>query len=179
MLGVGFCALLLLPASSSAQGLGDVAREEKERRRKEAGPARSYSNTDLPDRPAEDSEEVPTSPTPGGARADAPAKSDERAPGGGSEAAWRARATATRRHLEATRKKAADLEKQGATPGLVVKPVPCLRMEGAGERPTECYETSGSDPLAKARSELEGARKAVRKLEESARRAGVPQSWIR
>ena len=180
------CALLLLPWPASPQGLGDVARKEvarkeKERRSKGAEPATTYTNANLPDRPPEATEPPTATPAPGDGPAGVTAMPDGASPtvSAASEASWRARGAAARQRLEAAERSVADLEKKGATPGLIVRPVPCVRHEGIGEQQKNCYESSASDPLGAARAELDAARKASDDLEESARRSGVPPGWLR
>jgi len=177
--GVGMlCTLFLLPWPASPQGLGDAARKERERRDKGTGAAKTYSNANLPERPPEAT--GPPTRTSKPASGDAPALVTATAGDTGpSEASWRARATAARQRVEAAERNVADLEKKGASPGLVVNRVPCVHVEGMGEQQKDCYESSASDPLGAARAELDAARKAMDDLQDSARRSGVPPGWLR
>jgi len=180
------CVLLLLPWPASAEGLGDASRKEKERRTKSTGPARSYSNASLPDRPAEAAEpeasaQVSTPPASGDAPAPVTATAGEASPSASaaSEASWRARGAAARQRVEAAERSVADLEKKGASQGLAVTMVPCVRPAGFQGPDKPCFSASASDPLGAARAELDTARKARDALEDSARRAGVPPGWLR
>jgi hypothetical protein len=180
------CVLLLLPWPASAQGLGNASRKEKERRTKVSEPAKSYSNTDLPDRPAQAAEpesnaQVSTSPGSGDAAAPVTAAVGEASPSASaaSEASWRARGAAARQRVEAAERKVADLEKKGASQGLTVTMAPCVRPAGFQGPDRPCYSASGSDPLGAARAELDAARSAKDALDDSARRANVPPGWLR
>jgi len=161
---VRLVVLALLPTLASGQSLGEAARKEKERRKKneETGvKARSFTDADV--------RTVPASPSP--APGKAAARRSGRAPEEGAvstsddvrleqEEAWRGRFSAARARVESAQAYVERLEREWFLPGS--RSVGFLQ----GEK-------------RKAQDALEAARKALADLEERARRENVPAGWQR
>ena len=170
---------------AAAQGLGDAARKESERRSRVKGSAkdsnRVYTGDDLR-RGAPETDAVPAAATSDPTRPperepesrNAPPASPAGvggAPGAPSESLWRSRAR-TLADTISRRERDVALADQEATGRAYDGPVnssgrPNTQHAGAVER------------AQAARQALEKARKALEDLEEEARRAGVPPGWIR
>ena len=170
--------LLLFPALVLGQSLGDVAREEKERREgnRERGEKAQLvigdigagENGDAP-RPAlvgSTSTATPTSPRD---VASPPVSVEgDRAQ---QEMEWRRRNSEARERLKQARKSHALLSKLHLTTGTYYVD---LNNEPAI---TSVEQLQGM--VARAQAELDAATQALSQLREDARRAGVPPGWIR
>jgi hypothetical protein len=159
---------LLLPASGLAQGLGDTAARERQKReeKKTAAPAKVFTNQDLPEdsAPARGGEasKTPADPDPGKGGAE-PAPEDpldrEREERKLQEAEWRVRFANAREQLAIA---------EAASWQEVVR--------------TEFYNGIPVQMKVKEQIETEGlksARKALADLEEEFRRTGLPPGWAR
>jgi hypothetical protein len=176
LVAVGLAAL---PSPAGAQGLGDVARKEKQRR--ESGPApkaKTYTQEDvagLPPVAHEPSEgggegEPATPPVPSAAPAPAAADSeaDVRAR---DEERWRSRVAGQRQRVEDARQKHATLASLNLVPGYEY-------VDGSGRTVIGSVEQL-QGLTARARASLEAEEKALEALLEEARRANVPPGWLR
>jgi hypothetical protein len=175
--------LALGAATASAQSLGDVARKE-EARRKTARQGKVYTNGDLtgavptpaPPLPGGTSAaQVP--PTPAGAQGTAPA--DKPADQGDdprkNEAHWRGRMQAARDALERARMFHDALQSRINALGndFAARDDPAQRNQIAGDRQKAMAE------MDRVKKEIADSEKAIRDIEDEARKAGVPPGWVR
>jgi hypothetical protein len=172
--GVGF---FVLPQLAEAQGLGDVAKKEKQRR--ESGPApkaKTYTQEDvagLPpvaNEPSEGEGEPATPPAPlaAPAPAAADAEADSRAR---DEERWRSRVAGQRQRVEDARQKHATLASLNLVPGYEF-------VDGSGRTVIGSVEQL-QGLTARAKASLEAEEQALEALLEEARRANVPPGWLR
>jgi hypothetical protein len=173
-------ALAIVPGIVVGQGLGEAAKREKERRKGKV--VRSVGDDELkanPGRIANPGDAASPSPSPSAsAPAQPPPASESAQPPAGEataratqEARWRARAApllgAIARlgpRVEHLRAAVAAIERDVTMPYDTAR-----RAELAGKQ----------QQLRTASLELDGARAAYARLEDEARRAGVPPGWIR
>jgi hypothetical protein len=163
---------VLLPGLVGAQSLGEAARKEAERRRrnKEAGvKARVFSDADAPrPDPSASPSAAPAAPTPAPETPSGPDASEERAR---QEQMWRSRkAEAVARRDEAKRKY--DYVKE-----LYLAPTESYVDERGRTLIGSPQELQGM--VARAKAEWDAAEKALVDLEEDARRAGALPGWLR
>lgn len=177
-------ALLALPATAPAQGLGDAAKKEKERRASSPAPkGRTYTLEELAKLPPVANEPAPSpegvspsapSAAPAAApvpAADAPAVDEEAERRAEAEESWRARVAEARQKVEAARKKHETLAGLNLVPGYEY-------VDGSGR--TVIGSIGQLQALtARARAELEAAERELEDLLEAARRADVPPGWLR
>lgn len=170
--GVGFFAL---PGLAGAQGLGDVAKKEKQRR--ESGPApkaKTYTQEDvagLPpvaNEPSEGEPATPPAPLAAPAPAAADAEADSRAR---DEERWRSRVAGQRQRVEDARQKHATLASLNLVPGYEY-------VDGSGRTVIGSVEQL-QRLTARAKASLEAEEQALEALLEEARRANVPPGWLR
>lgn len=164
----------LVPGLSAAQSLGELARKEKERRKKnqEQGvKARSITDQEVPatsdtSPPAGDSsaKEAPSAST-------APAASEKAARPQLSEQEWRFRVSEARSRVQKARERLDTLSELHLVPG----------MQYVDEKGKPLITSVGQlqGLVEEARAELAAAEKALADLLEQARRAGVPPGWLR
>ena len=182
--------MLLSAVAADAQALGDVARQEAERRKAIAAPGKVYTNDSLRNEPAPS---VPPAATaPGGPPADAPAAApaDPAAPGGAApggpgapaaapvqqtEADWRKRAAAARDSVARLQTFSEALQSRinALTADFVNRDDPKQREIVAAERQKALAE------LDRVKQEIAQQQKALLALQDEARRAGVPAGWVR
>ncbi len=163
-------AVSLLPAANSmAQGLGDAAKKEKERRERAApNPGKTYTQDDLKGLPPVANEGSSKAATAGAATVQAeaapqpaPQTADEAEKPAPDEKAWHSRVAAARAQVELTRNRYETVAPMNVAP----------------DRPGVYVDFEGMKAAAKA--EYEAAQKALDDLLEEARRANVPPGWLR
>lgn len=93
-------------------------------------------------------------------------------PGGRDEASWRAEHERLRSRVEMLESQLEMLEAQGADHP------PGPRRENVSRRNFDRYQ-GRYEAWQRTRSQLDGARSALERFEERARRAGVPPGWLR
>jgi hypothetical protein len=180
-------------ASLQAQSLGEIARQEAERRKALKNEGQSYTNKDLrqvfvPSPPTPDPSPAVASPsnsasaTPNGKD---PASPDVKAgaeakPGDGKEpvkdqAYWSARKQALTERLDRNQTYAAAMQSRinALTTDFVSRDDPAQRATIANDRQRATSE------LDRLRQAIADDKKALADLEEEARRAGVPPGWLR
>jgi hypothetical protein len=174
----------LAPAALSAQGLGDTASRERQKReeRKAPVPARVYTNTDLPAPAA--APETPASETgepgaPGAGAAPSPAEgADAAAPGAAGTAA--AAADPSEREREERKLLEAEWRVRFANAREQLAIAEANSWEEVIR--TEYYQGIPVQMKVKEQvetAELERARQALADLEEQFRRTGLPAGWAR
>jgi len=169
-------ASLLIPVSAVAQGLGDVAKKEKDRRGRAAPvPSKTYTQDDLKalppaanEGPSRSAEASASSSSPGAAsettRQSLNDEADKRAR---DEKMWRSRVAASRERVDAARKKYETLAAHGGDPRWPWEP------------DWMSDDVIAPEVIAAAKAELDAAQKALDDLLEEARRANVPPGWLR
>jgi len=190
--GIVVAVCLACDAVVVAQGLGDVAKREAERRKAVGTPGKVYTNDNLR------TEAPPTSApatTPQGttAPAEPAAQTSAAAPGAaapGSQAlgtgnapeagpmtedAWRKRVTAARDALSRAQVFAEALQSRinALTTDFVNRDDPAQRNAIAAERQKSLAE------LDRVKQEIVDHQKAISAIQDDARRAGVPAGWVR
>jgi hypothetical protein len=194
---VAVAATLALPGIAAAQGLGDAAKKEREKRTKGASPAapkKVYTEEDIQGLPPLANE--PGSPEGATPKAEAPApgtpprapaepkivipglaREAEEPPASEEEARrrdeqrWRARVSEGRARIEKARTAYEFLSKLVLVPGYVY----------VDEHGQTVIDSIGQLQAltAGAKAELDAAEKALADLLEEARRAAVPPGWLR
>jgi hypothetical protein len=183
--------LLLLPAVVWPQSLGEVARQEAERRKKvqsegkatpvagddaleKAGAARRH-NEDTSDAPAassatraEDARAQAPSP---GVSADTTDLDRERAARERNEQLWRRRVADANARLERARTQYDAVKDMSLAPGQALVD---QRGRVVVHSPQELQRI-----VAEAEAELRAAEKAIEELADAAQREGVPPGWLR
>jgi hypothetical protein len=179
-------AVLALPAAAPAQGLGDAAKKEKERRASSPAPkGRTYTQEELAKLPPVANEPGPapegappvaaapsTAPAADPAPpADAQAVDEEAERRAEAEETWRARVAEARQKVDAARKKHDTLASLNLVPGYEY-------VDASGR--TVIGSIGQLQALtARAKADLEAAEKELEDLLEAARRANVPPGWLR
>jgi Mg-chelatase subunit ChlI len=167
-MAVVIMAVSLLPAvDAGAQGLGDAAKKEKQRRERAANPAKTYTQGDLKALPpvanegsssartvSETASSAQTAPQPAEQPGDSEAQKR-----GQDEKAWRSQVAAARERVAVTRKTYETVGPMNWAP------------EG------EYVDFEGMKAAAKG--QYEAAQKALDDLLEEARRANIPPGWLR
>jgi len=161
-------AVSLLPAlDAGAQGLGDAAKKEKQRRERAASPGKTYTQDDLKALPPVANESSSSAATASETTASAGVAPQPAGQPAGSEAekrgqdekVWRSRVAEARERVEVTRKTYETLTPMNWAP------------EG------EYVDFEGMKGAAKG--QYEAAQKALDDLLEEARRANIPPGWLR
>lgn len=175
-------AVLAMPATAPAQGLGDAAKKEKERRARSPAPkGRTYTQEELAKLPPVANE---PGPAPEGAppappstvpaadpAADAQAVDEEAERRAEAEEIWRARVAEARQKVEAARKKHNTLASLNLVPGYEY-------VDASGR--TVIGSVGQLQALtARAKGDLEAAEEELEDLLEAARRANLPPGWLR
>jgi hypothetical protein len=182
---------LALPVASGAQSLGSVAKKERERRdknKKEGVAAREISEeevfgdedeeTEPSEEGAEESEPDELPPAEGasipGVKPAAPADADPDREGRErkrNEAEWRSKATAARARIEEARKRVQFFEEL---------------FLGPNERYVDAHGNTVIDSLeelqrltSEAKQELAAAEADWKRMQDDARRSGIPPGWLR
>lgn len=178
--------LLTIARPTVAQTLGDVAKQEAERR-KAVVAGKVYTNESLRPEPPPAATSVapqsatatvpasPAAPTPAGqaAAAATPAQAGEPTPM--TEDAWRQRITSVRDALSRAQIFAEALQTRvnALTTDFVNRDDPAQRDAIAAERQKALAE------MDRVKRELADHRKAIADIQDEARRAGVPAGWVR
>lgn len=190
-------ALLFAAAATlAAQSLGDIARQEEDRRKSITAPGKVYTNDSL--RPEPPPSTPPAAAAPAQPAAPAPAAPDAAAPAAGgaqppqtpgqppagqpaappapqTEADWRKRITAARDALARSQTFADALQSRinALSTDFVNRDDPVQRDLIAADRQKSLVE------LDRVRREMPDQQKAIAAIQEEARRAGVPAGWVR
>jgi hypothetical protein len=189
--GVVVAVFLACDDAVVAQGLGDVAKREAERRKAVGTPGKVYTNdnlrTDAPptSTPAPTSQAVAQPAEPAAQRAAGPGAQKAGSEGAGTEAspepgpttedAWRKRITAARDALSRAQVFAEALQSRinALTTDFVNRDDPAQRNAIAAERQKAVAE------LDRVKQETIDHQKAISTIQDEARRAGVPAGWVR
>jgi hypothetical protein len=179
--------VLAAPASAvSPQSLGDLARQEAERRKSIKTEAKTFTNKDVPTAPAATAvsaapaDSVPPAGKPGpqpetagpGSAADGPDVENERPK---DQAYWSGRRKALLEQLDRSQTYADALQSRinALTTDFVNRDDPAQRAVIANDRVKAISE------LNRLKQTILDDRKAIAEFEEEARRAGVPPGWLR
>jgi hypothetical protein len=187
------CALLLVASAARAQSLGDIARQEAERRKTVKASGKVYTNDNVRPDPTS---AAPASPAPAAAAA-ADAKTppaDPKAPAAGqapdagaakpgtapgdepkTEADWKKRVAAVRDSLTRAQTFAEALQTRinALSADFVNRDDPAQRNLIAADR------QKATDELARLNKEIAGYQKSLTDIQDEARRANVPAGWVR
>jgi hypothetical protein len=178
--------LLTIARPTVAQTLGDVARQEAERRKAVGAAGKVYTNENL--RPEPPSAATPAAPpsTPAAAAPGSPAAStaggqaDATAPQAAepapmTEDAWRKRVAGVRDALSRAQTFAEALQTRvnALTTDFVNRDDPAQRNAISAERQKVLAE------MERVKREIADHQKAIADLQDEARRAGVPAGWVR
>ena len=182
--------LLTIARPTVAQALGDVAKQEAERRKAVAAAGKVYTNESLrPEAPPAATSVAPQSataatataapassaaPTPAGPEAPAATPQGEE-PAPMTEDAWRKRMTGVRDALSRAQMFAEALQTRvnSLTTDFVNRDDPAQRDAIAGERQKALAE------MDRVKREIADHQKAIADIQDEARRAGVPAGWVR
>lgn len=175
---VALCSLEAVALAQSQQPtLAEIARKESERRKTVKAPSRVYTNADVPQSGLLTTAAPAAASGPAEARPAEPPKPSEAAPEEPvkDEAWWRARVTKAREALRQSRILADALQTRvnALTTDFVNRDDPAQREVLARQRREAMTE------LDRVNADIETGQKAVREIEEEARRAGVPPGWLR
>jgi hypothetical protein len=162
--------------------LADVAKTEEARRKSVGKPAKVYTNGSLrtdvsPGVPAPPTPETPVAPpsnaTPGDKKPAAPG--DSAVPPGQGKEYWAGRMKAAQDQVARTQIFMDSLQSRinALTTDFVNRDDPAQRGKIEGDRKAALAE------LERVKKELEDQTKAIKTIEEEARRAGVPPGWLR
>jgi hypothetical protein len=183
-------------ASAAAQSLADVARQEQERRKQIAEPARVYTDADaekhLPVTTAAARPASGESAAPGADAAATPAGGHDAAAGGAAspsgtpapatkkaeaegEAAWRARVDEARDGLARSRRLLEALEQQAMRAAVGAAAAIAAGQAAAAD----ADDGARMKEMQRLRAEMEKFSATLAGIEEEARRAGVPPGWVR
>jgi hypothetical protein len=174
--------MLALPLASEAQSLADVARAEEARRKTVTEPAKVYTNESLKQditapRPANASPAVPTPATPDTQvpSLNLPGGNSEPPPPAKDQAYWSARIKAAREALSRSQIFADALQSRinALTTDFTNRDDPAQRSLIELERQRSLAE------LDRVKKEIADNTKEIAKIEDEARRAGVPPGWLR
>ena len=196
---IGAAALLLVATAVSAQSLGDVAKQEAERRKTVKTTGKVYTNDSVhpdstsaapapappapaaePKPPAADAKtpaadpKTPAADAPAGTTpppAGAAAKADDPK----TEAYWKKRVSAVRDSLSRAQTFAEALQTRINTlsADFVNRDDPAQRNIIAADR------QKATDELARLKGEITQYQKAITDIQDEARRANVPAGWVR
>jgi hypothetical protein len=188
--GMVVALFLACDAAAVAQGLGDVAKREAERRKAVGTPGKVYTNdnlrTDAP--PTSAAPTAPQGATPPAAPAQAPAAAAgaqtgsqptgptaSSEPGPMTEDAWRKRIATARDALSRAQVFAEALQSRinALTTDFANRDDPAQRNAIAAERQKALGE------LDRVKQEIVEHQKAISAIQDEARRAGVPAGWVR
>lgn len=189
---VAFVAMWM--ASAGAQSLGDVARQEAERRKTVKAPGKTYTNDQLkaeppatapvgPSTTAGPGGTAPTAPAAPGAAAGkegapattAPAQAAQAGQVPKGEAEWRTKIQTTRDALSRAQIFAEALQSRinGLSTDFTARDDPAQRAAVAADR------QKSLDELERVKKDIQQHTKALADIQEEGRRAGVPAGWLR
>jgi len=181
---------LAAPGYAQTPTLGDLARQEQERRSKASPPEKVYKNEDLKDGG------LPSGPAPADAAAagagtstgDAKPSTEAQTPpvkgassdnaadkGTKGEADWHLRITAAREELQRNETFLEALQSRinALTTDFAARDNPVERARIAEER------QKALEDLARVKADVDKSKKHITEIEEEARKAGVPPGWLR
>jgi hypothetical protein len=182
---VAALAFLALAGSAypvKAQGLGDVARKEEERRKDIKAPAKVYTNKDLGSVPDAPSGTLSSPTASGSASTEAPkdaasAKSDEAKDKGPTkdQAYWSGRKKDLQTKLDSDQTLADALQSRinALNTDFVNRDDPVQRASIDRDR------QKANSELDRLKKSVQDGKKALSDLDEEARKAGVPAGWLR
>lgn len=200
LVGSALAVLLIVSASVSAQqSLGDLARQEAERRKTVKSSGKVFTNDSLRSEPAPVAAPAPTTPgsqpaqpaqaavppSPSGAQAQAgsPAPAGQAQPGQPqpaqddtkTQAYWQKRIAAERDALSRAQIVAEALQSRinALSTDFVNRDDPAQRNVVAADRQKALAE------LERVRQEIQQHEKAIADIQTEARKAGVPAGWVR
>jgi hypothetical protein len=174
--------LLLVGVSASAQSLADVARQEQERRKTIATPARVYTDADV-DKNAPlttaaarpQAEPAADAQTGDGKAGDGAADKGKDQGPPKDEAGWRGRMDQAREDLARSRRLLTAMEQQ-----LVSLGIQSSSAVLAGQKaPDPSRQNEAATEVERLRAEVAKHSEALSKLEGDARATGVPPGWVR
>jgi hypothetical protein len=192
-------AFVLAASAASAQALGDVARQEADRRKTVKATGKVYTNDQLkPDQssgatlsgptPPAPTPSAPTPPAPGtGAGKNESGKPEpggaakpdlgkaEPAPAANDEKTWRAKSQAARDALTRAQMFAEALQSRvnGLSADFSARDDPAQRASVAADR------QKSLDELERVKKEIQQHTKALSDIQDEGRKAGVPAGWLR
>jgi hypothetical protein len=193
---VTIAIVTLWAATATAQSLGDVARQEAERRKSVKAPGKTYTNDQLkaeppPSAPAASATQpatgtpagpagTPAAGSPGGATGKegtqaSPANGQGAPAAPKAEAEWRAKMQATRDALNRAQIFAEALQSRinGLSADFTARDDPAQRAGVAADR------QKSLDELERVKKEIQQHTKALADIQDEGRRAGVPAGWLR
>jgi hypothetical protein len=178
-LAIALAMLVVVGGRLGAQSLGEVARQEQERRKTVKVPSKVYTNDDLkryptpppPPTPPQASGSAAKPPEPSAAKTP-PAERQEPAK---DEAYWRGRITAARSALERNEmfRDALQSRINALSNDFVNRDDPAQRAAIAFDRQKALAE------FDRVQGDIQRQTQAIAAIEEEARRAGVPPGWLR
>jgi hypothetical protein len=183
-------SLLLAGAAAQAQSLADVARQEQERRKTIAEPARVYTEADVQKnaplttaaaRPqaaspaASGDAATPPASADGGKAADAAAAGAKDQAPPRDEAAWRGKLDQARDDLARSRRLLSAMEQQLVSLGIQSASAQITGQKG----PDESRQQESAREVERLRADVQKYSEALSKLEGDARASGIPPGWVR
>ena len=185
-------------AAASAQGLGDLAKQEEARRKTVATPGKVYTNDNLRTAPGPSTPPASTSTasTTADKGKDSTSATDKAAADKGAsaaggdkaaagktadkadvmdEAAWRKKVTDARNQLDRSQSFAEALQTRinSLTTDFTNRDDPAQRSQIAADRDKALAQ------LTQLKKEIDDNTKAIQNIQEDARKAGVPAGWVR
>ena len=176
----GAVALLLVAAAVSAQTLGDLAKQEAERRRNIKTAGKVYTNDAVRSDPTSAAPATPqagqpqapgAAPAPPGPPGSAAAREDDPK----AEPYWKKRITTARDSLSRAQTFADALQSRinVLSADFVSRDDPAQRNLIAADR------QKATDELARVKGEIAQFQKSIPDIQDEARRANVPAGWVR
>jgi hypothetical protein len=169
--------------SPQSQTLAEIAKAEEARRKSVRKPAKVFTNGSLRPDISPSTGSTPSAPTPAPATPEAgnktpPAPGTPPAPDAAAvkdQAYWSGRMKAAQAQLERSQILMDSLQSRinALTTDYVNRDDPAQRAKIEGDRKAALAE------LERVRKEVDDAGKAIKALEDDARRAGVPPGWLR
>ena len=184
-------------AAASAQGLGDLAKQEEARRKTVATPGKVYTNDNLrttpgpPTPPASTAASTAADKGKDSTSATDKAAADKGTPAAGGdkaaadktagkadvmdEAGWRKKMTDARNQLDRSQSFAEALQTRinSLTTDFTNRDDPAQRSQIAADRDKALAQ------LTQLKKEIDDNTKAIQNIQEDARKAGVPAGWVR
>jgi hypothetical protein len=185
------CTLLLVAAVATPQSLGEVAKQEAERRKGIKASGKVYTNENVRPDPTSAAPVSSAPPAPAAAVDAKTPAADDKAPAAGAdagakpgttpaddpktEAYWKKRVTGVRDSLSRAQTFAEALQTRinALSADFVNRDDPAQRNMIAADR------QKATDELARVKTEIAGFEKALTAIQDEARRANVPAGWVR
>lgn len=167
-----------MAATSSAQSLGDLAKQEEARRKAIKTPGKVLTNDTIRSVPAPSAVTPPASASTSSKDSDAAADKKTAKPGDepkATEATWKARMQGARESLQRSQSFAEALQSRinGLTADFTARDDPAQRAAVGTERQKALAE------LVRVKDDIVKQTKAIADIQEEARKAGVPAGWVR